>query len=724
MRKTIKQHDRSDCGAACLASIAAHYRLGLPLARIRQLAGTNTKGTSLLGLINAATKIGLTARGVRADAEALSSVELPAVAHLIINETSHHFVVVYRFGKRYVKIMDPATGRMEKRSLSLFLEQWSGALLLIAPGEAFVPGEQRTKISSRFIRLLQPHSAVLIQALIGAVIYTILGLSTAIYLQKITDFVLVSGNTGLLNLLSIGMLLLLVLSTFLGATKSLMVLRTGQLIDAKLILGYYQHLMRLPQQFFDTMRTGEVISRVGDAVKIRAFINDVAINLLVNVFIIVFSFCLMFTYYWKLALAMLVVIPLYAGTYWLANRLNRRRERELMERSAELESQLVESINAVRTIKQLRLEEHANLETENRFVRLLGAGYRSGLNNIFAGTSAEAIGRFSTILLLWGGSSLVINGAISPGELLGFYALIGYFTGPARSLIGMNRKIQNALIAADRLFEIVDLVPETTQGDAVELTPALLGDLSFNSVHFSYGAGREVFRGLDLTLPAGKITGIVGESGSGKSTVAALLQKLYTIESGQLTIGDLDLKYVDTDSLRRHIGVVPQQVDLFAGTLLDNITIGTGRPNMKKVLDLCRELGLLKFIERLPNGFHSHVGENGVNLSGGQRQRIALARAIYREPKILLLDEATAALDSVSEVYVQKLVRRLRDEGTTVLLIAHRLSTVLDADQIIVLEEGSVLETGTHTELMLAGGQYHNLWQQQFPPAVMRRLVG
>lgn len=724
MKKTIKQHDHTDCGAACLASIAAHYRLGVPIARIRQQADTSRKGTNLLGLINAATKNGFTAQGVRADAQALNTVSLPAIAHLVVKERSHHFVVIYRIGKRFVRLMDPATGRMEKRPLSLFLEQWTGILLLIAPGDAFTPGEKRTGIHQRFLQLLAPHRSTLVQALIGALLYTILGLSTAIYLQKITDFVLTSGNTALLNLLSAGMLILLALSVIIGANKSVMVLRTGQLIDAKLILGYYQHLLRLPQRFFDTMRTGEIISRVNDAVKIRAFINDVVINLLVNIFIIVFSFCLMFTYYWKLALVILMVVPLYIATYYLANRLNRRRERALMERAAELENQLVESINSIRTIKQLQLEEHANIETESRFITLLNAGYRSGLNAVFSGTTADTIGRFFTIILLWVGASFVISGTISPGELLGFYALIGYFTGPARNLIGMNKKIQNAIIAADRLFEIVDLLPEQEQEATVSLTPELIGDLYFRSVNFSYGAGREVFSALDLTLKAGTITGIVGESGSGKSTVAALVQKLYPLNGGQVVLGDLDLKYIDTDSLRQYIGVVPQQVDLFAGTLLENITIGTRKTDMQKVIDLCRELGLLPFIERLPEGFHTYVGENGVNLSGGQRQRIALARALYRDPQILLLDEATAALDSVSEAFVQQVVHRMRSEGKTILLIAHRLSTVLEADQIIVMEEGCILEQGTHSELLQLNGKYHELWRRQFPAGVMRRMVG
>ncbi|MEM9258853.1 MAG: cysteine peptidase family C39 domain-containing protein, partial [Bacteroidota bacterium] len=307
MKKTIRQHDITDCGAACLASIAAYYRLGLPIAKIRQLASTDQKGTNLLGLIQAAEKLNFSCKGVRAEEEALrTEATFPAIAHVIVKQRLHHFVVVYRVTKQYVLIMDPGSGKMEKWGWDKFRKCWTGVLLLIAPTEDFLTGDQRVSTFRRFLALVQPHRATLLQALFGAVVYTVLGLSTSIYLQKITDFVLVNGNTRLLNLLSIGMILLLALSIFIGAMKSIMVLRSGQLIDARLILGYYQHLLRLPQRFFDTMRTGEIISRIGDAVKIRAFINDVAVNLLVNVFIVLFSFGLMFTYHWKLALVLLL----------------------------------------------------------------------------------------------------------------------------------------------------------------------------------------------------------------------------------------------------------------------------------------------------------------------------------------------------------------------------------------------------------------------------------
>ena len=724
MKKTIKQHDITDCGAACLASIAAHYRLGLPIARIRQLASTDQKGTNLLGMIQAAEKLGFVCSGVRAEEQAFrTEAEFPAVAHVIVKKRLHHFVVVYRVTEKFVEVMDPASGRMERRDWLQWREEWTGVLLLIAPGESFEAGNRRVSVFARFRALLQPHRATLLQALVGAVVYTVLGLSTSIYLQKITDFVLINQNTRLLNLLSMAMVGLLAISIYIGAAKSVMVMKSGQLIDARLILGYYKHLLRLPQRFFDTMRTGEIISRIGDAVKIRAFINDVAINLLVNVFIVVFSFGLMFTYYWKLALVLLIVVPCYVAIYWITNRMNRRRERELMERAADLESQLVESVNAVRTIKQLGLEDHANRKTETHFVRLLQTTYRSGMTNIFSGNASELVSRLFTIILLWAGSYYVIEGVISPGELLGFYALIGYFTGPAKGLIGMNKTIQNALIAADRLFEIIDLESEDEAVQGMELKREMIGDIRFRDLHFSYGSRTRVFEDFNLTIPAGRITGLVGGSGSGKSTLAALLQKLYAPTAGKIVVGDADLAYVTNASLRARIGVVPQELSLFTGNLIDNIAVGDYAPDMQRILAICRELGLLEFIESLPEGFATHVGEHGATLSGGQRQRLAIARALYRDPDILILDEATSALDSASEEFVQHTIRRLREAGKTIIVIAHRLSTIMDADKIAVLENGNLIQEGDHDALIKQEGTYRDLWNKQFPHRVVRRLA-
>lgn len=714
----IKQRDITDCGAACLASIAGHYNFRLPVSRIRQMAGTDKKGTNVLGLIKAAEKMGFTAKGVKGTIDALPKIPLPAIAHVIVKEVLHHYVVIYKVTNNSVVFMDPGDGQIHKESIEVFEKKWTGVLVLFAPNDDFISRNEKVSNYSRFFFLLKPHKSIITQALAGAILYTVIGLSTSIYIQKITDYVLVDGNTNLLNLLSIGMILLLLFQVFIGASKTVLTLRMGQKIDAQLILGYYKHLLKLPQHFFDTMRVGEIISRINDAVKIRAFINDTVISLVVNIFIVIFSFALMFTYSWKLALIMSAVVPFYSLIYMIANKLNKKQERKVMEKAADLESQLVESLNSVRTIKQFGLEDFTNLKTETRFISLLKTVYKSGMNSVFSANSSEFLSRLFTILLLWIGSYYVIDRTITPGELLSFYAIIGYFTSPAASLIGMNRTIQNALIAADRLFEIMDLERETEE-NKIELRKELLGDITFHNISFSYGTRVDVFDNFTLTIPKGHLTAIIGESGSGKTTLAALVQKLYPLNKGSITIGEHNIDYFNNSSLRQLIASVPQKLDLFAGNVIENIAVGEFHPDMERILDICNQLGILKFIEKLPNGFNSYLGENGASLSGGQKQRLAIARALYRNPEVLILDEATSSLDSESESFVQSTINSLLDQGKTIVVIAHRLSTVMNADKIVVLENGKLIEEGTHNQLFKTKGKYYRMWQRQMPQTIM-----
>lgn len=713
----IKQHDITDCGATCLASIAAHYKLEIPVARIRQLASTDKKGTNVLGLIEAADSLGFEAKGVRGDVDSLSKIPKPAIAHVVIKEKLQHYVVIYEVTKEYIKIMDPADGKFHKNSHEEFTKEWSGVLILLLPKDDFVTGNETIAVSKRFWFLLKPHKGILLQAFIGALVYTLLGFSTSIYIQKLTDHVFIGTSTKLLNLLGVAMMSLLVLQCIVGAYKDVFLIKTGQQIDARLILGYYKHILKLPQQFFDTMRVGEIISRINDAVKIRTFINGVALNLTVNMMILVFSFGLMFTYYWKLALIMLAIIPIYAIIYGITNRLNKRTERQIMEQSAELESQLVESLNVVGTIKRFGLEDYANIKTETRFINLLKTGYKSALNNVFSGSSTSTIAQLFTIILLWSGSFFVIKKEITAGELMAFYAIIGYFTNPVASLISANKQIQNALIAADRLFEIMDLEHEEG-AQKITLTKESIGDIKFTNVGFRYGSRVEVFEDFNLQIPKGKITAIIGESGSGKSTLMSLVQNMYPIQKGQITIGDQDLKYIENSSLRDLVSVVPQKIDLFAGNVIENIAVGEFAPDIERIITVCKAIGILNFIEHLPNGFTTYLGEDGATLSGGQKQRIAIARALYKNPEILVLDEATSSLDSTSENYIQKAVQMLRDQEKTIIIIAHRLSTVINADKIVVLENGKVLDQGNHTELYAKQEKYYDLWQKQMPKNV------
>ncbi|WP_455162171.1 peptidase domain-containing ABC transporter [Tannerella forsythia] len=710
----VKQHDITDCGAACLASVCAYHGLRFPVSRIRQYAFTDKKGTNVLGLTQAAHKLGLSAKGVRALPEALDIVPKPAIAHVIVKEQLQHYVVVYKVTKTHVTYMDPGDGRMHQKTREEFNKEWTKVMVIMEPEESFRRGNEKKNIISQFMALLAPHKSVMLQALFGALVYSILGLSTAVYVGKITDYVLVDKNLNLLHLMGIIMIAVLLLRTFIGAMKSILALKTGQRIDAALILGYYKHLLTLPQQFFDTMRVGEIISRVNDAVKIRSFINNVSLDLAVNVMILFFTSCLMFVYSWKLAVVTLLSAPLFLLVFWGFNRLNRKYQRRIMESAADLESQLVESINSISTIKRFGIEEYANLKTETRFVHLLKNTFRSIYGSIMAQGGIQFISTGVTIAVLWTGSVLVIDQELTPGALMLFYSLVGYVLSPISSLITSNQTIQDALIAADRLFQIMDLERESDNSQKITLMPEMIGNISFENVAFRYGSRKKVFESLNLKIEKGKTTAVIGESGSGKTTLISLMQHIYPIQDGQIRIGEFDIAQITNESLRRIVGTVPQQIELFAGSIAENIALGDLYPDMERIIDLAEQLGLKEFIEKLPQNYMTYIGEHGASLSGGERQRLAIARALYKEPEILIFDEATSSLDSVSEKFVKQTLKSLATRGKTIIVIAHRLSTVRDADAIVVLDEGRVVQHGVHEQLIHEDGIYRKLWNEQY----------
>lgn len=383
-----------------------------------------------------------------------------------------------------------------------------------------------------------------------------------------------------------------------------------------------------------------------------------------------------------------------------------------MERAADLESQLVESLNSVGTIKRFGLEDFSNLKTETRFVSLLEIIYKSGLNSIFSSSSTGLISQLITILVLWVGAGYAIGSQITPGELLSFYSVVGYFTAPVTSVIGFNRTLQDARIASDRLFEIFDLEIED-ESNKIELKPEMVDDIHFENVKFRYGTRVDVFDSLNLTIKKGDITAIAGESGSGKTTLVSLLQNLYPLLSGHIRIGRYDLRHLTSQSLRKIVSVVPQRIDLFSGNVVDNIAVGDFNPDMTRVIEVCDKLGMTKFIEQLPHGFNTYLGENGATLSGGQQQRIAIARALYRNPEILILDEATSSLDSLAETFVQNTLKLLGEESRTVIVIAHRLSTISMAHRVIMLDKGMVVQDGSLAELSVIDGPFRRMWMHQ-----------
>ncbi|MGM9778494.1 MAG: peptidase domain-containing ABC transporter [Prevotella sp.] len=716
MRKEykIKQLDITDCGAACLASICMYNGLKISIGRIRQYAYTDKTGTTVKGMIEACTRLGLSGKGVMAETEALDIVSKPVIAHVIVRKVLTHFVVIYKTTKDKVTIMDPADGEYHTMNKEEFRKIWTGVLILVEKSNDFVPGNQTVGKWSRLFTVIKPHKKLMIQALFGAVITTVLGLSTSIYIGKITDYVLVYGNKNLLNLMGVIMIAILFVQAFISIIRDKVLLYTGQKIDTDLILGYYQHLLHLPQNFFDSMRVGEIVSRITDAAKIRVFINQTALSLILNVLTIIVALAVMVFYSWKLTLFVLAATPLFYLSYYIYNKVNKKFQRKTMESAADLQSQLVESLNSIKTVKRFGLEDHSNAKTEMRYVRMLKNIFKVSSTAIYINNGNSLVSSGVTVAVLWFGSMLVIDNALTPGTLLMFYSLINYVISPVASLVSSNSEIQDAMIAADRLFQIMNLEKEETTDAKIELTENIAGDITFKNVRFRYGAKRDLFNDFNLTIKKGTTTAIVGRSGSGKTTLSSLLLNIYPVNEGSITIGDNNIELYSNESLRKYISIVPQSVELFAGTFMENIAVGYFHPNVGKIQSIIKLLGLEELINTQSEGLNTYISEQGTSLSGGERQRIAIARSLYKDPKILVLDEATSSLDSISERYVKAALDSERSKGTTIIIIAHRLSTIKAADTIVVLENGKVAESGSHTELLSNEKEYYNLWKEQY----------
>lgn len=684
----IKQRDISDCGAACLASVSAYYGSFLPVSKIRQWAGTDSTGTSVLGLVHAAHKMEMDARAITGGLEALNEYPLPAIVHVVINRRVGHFMVVASVTKNEVMIMDPAKGKYKKISFEEFNKLWTGVMVIMVPGINF---KKSKKVPDwmKLSRLVKQHKHAMASAIICAIGFSLLGLATSLYVKDIVDVVLERKNATILFNLSLLMVGVLILQYFAGLVKSFLVLKTSQTIDKKLILGYYNHLLHLPQNFFDSMRVGEMVSRINDAVRINIFINDVAVNMLVNFLIVAFSLLFMFIYNWKLSLILLLIIPLFAILYFLNDRISRIWQRRIMESGAELEALLVQSLNASGTIKKLQLENYMFEKISYKFFNLLNHTRNLSSRQIHINSSADLLTRLFTVIVLWAGCYFVFNEELSKGELLSFYALAGYFSTPVLFLLGSAKHIRDTMIAAERLFEIMELETEQDFSNQ-QLFSVEKGDIIFNNISFSYSNGITVLKDFNLVIPYGTKTGIKGQSGSGKSTLAALLLKLYEPVRGQIFINGTDIANISNSTLRKTITIVPQHTDIFNGTIRENVILDQAfHPEI--LMEIAERLGMMEFINNLPHGWDSIVSEQGANLSGGQKQRISVARSLYRNPGILILDEPTASLDAESENKIMQTIEWYASKGNTVIIIAHDDTSLKICDNIVVLENGRIV---------------------------------
>lgn len=686
----FKQHDRSDCGVACLSYIAFHYKLHLSVSRLRQLAGTNKSGTSAYGIVEAARQYGFEAKGVKGDEEMLKTLPRPAIVHCIVDNKVNHFVVFISWNRKMARIMDPASGRIENWKCSRFLEAWTGVAIILAPGSSFQPGKHKKNTVGRMISLIKPHKTLMLQSFIAIIMANILGLISTVFIQKILDRTIPDNNPQMLNLVCGAMFVLLTFRLIMGIFQTMINVHVSQQIDVTLVLSYYRHLSRVGQTFFDSMRIGEITSRTRDATAIRDFLQYSLIEFLFNPIIFVFGLCAMFFYSWKMALASLAIVPFNFIFYFVVDRINKTFQRKIIEYRAESNAQIVEALHTQSVTRRFCIEEMAHLKIENKVVRLMKTTWRLSMIRLSYSTVAGFVTGIYSIGLLWLGVSLVLGSEITIGQMMACSALVGYVTGPLRSMIGLNADVRQMLIAVERLFDIMDLEPEKNDGK-LELSRESNTNISFKNVSFKYPGRPLALENVSFNAEHGRLTVLAGPSGCGKSTILSLLQRLYEPTEGRIFIGEYDLNYYSLENLRLNIGVVPQHTVLLSGPLVENLAVGDYTPDMKRLLKICEDVGILETIEKLPQGFATHLTENGSNMSGGQRQRFAMVRALYRNCPILLLDEPSSAIDKESETMLMETLSLLKKQGVTIIMAAHNQRLISFADKVIKMEAGRIV---------------------------------
>lgn len=716
MRYTfVKQHDSTDCAAACLAMICLHYKKETTIAKLRDLMGTDLKGTNLVGLSKCAEELGFATQAVRVDREAFKSkFSLPAIANIITKEGLSHFVVIFKITDKYVIIGDPAKDLL-KVELKSFFDDFTGAMLLLVPTVDFTKGRVKgEKIFDRFIRLLLPHKKLFFFSILASVLLTFLGIISSLFNKILMDEILPYKLENTLVLVLIIFTAVSITQTVVGFLRSWMMVFLSQKIDIPLMLGYFEHIYKLPMQFFSTRKTGDIITRFSDAFTIKGIFTNIALTLIMDITLALITGVILFRMNSSLfgiisgmTLVSIVLVFIFKQPYKKINE-------EQMQQSSVLNSQIIEGLRAVETIKGNANEDTELENIEREYIRSLRFSYKSSMLSNVQSTISGMVSMVGNLFLMYAGITQVIHNEITLGSMMAFSTLSGYFMEPVGNLVSLQMQIQEANISMKRLSEIMDCEQEQQQDqkNTYEELKSIDGDIEIKNITFRYGNRKPVLKNISFTIPKGKKVALVGASGSGKSTIGKLLLKYYEPEEGEILINGVDLSEYSNSSVRRAISYVPQTIELFSKSIYDNIRVSKMNSSLDEVTAAAKAADAHDFIKKLPAQYGTLLEESGNGLSGGEKQRIVLARAFLKQNQFYILDESTSSLDFATEnIIFDMIYNKFRNKS--MLIIAHRLSTIKNCDQIIVLDNGEIVERGSHEELLGKEGKYFQLWEMQ-----------
>jgi len=668
-------------------------------------------GTSNLGapeILRCARDLGLKARTLRTKWTRLAKTPLPGIAML----RDGTFMVIAKASDEKVLVQSPQTRRPELMTRDEFARLWDGELILMARRAGLSDLTRRFDVTW-FLGAIQKYRRMLGEVLVASFFLQLFALVSPLFFQVVIDKVLVHRSLTTLDVLVIGLVAISLFETVLGILRTYLFSHTTNRIDVELGARLFHHLLALPMSYFQARRVGDSVARVRELENIRNFLTSSALTLVIDLFFTSVFLAVMFVYSPLLSFIVLGSFPFYIAVSASVTPLFRRRLDEKFKRGAENQAFLVESVTGIETLKAMAVEPQMQRRWEEQLAGYVASSFRVLSLGNTASQLVQFVSKVVTAAILYFGARLVIGGALSVGELVAFNILAGRVSAPVLRLAQLWQDFHQARLSILRLGDILNTTAEPSYTAARAALPAIRGNISFDHVTFRYRVdGQEILHDVSFDLPAGQTVGIVGPSGSGKSTVTKLVQRLYVPQSGRVLIDGMDLMMADPAWLRRQIGVVLQDNMLFNRSVRDNIALADPAMPMERIVAAASLAGAHDFILELAEGYDTIVGERGSTLSGGQRQRIAIARALVTNPRILIFDEATSALDYESERIIQQNMKEIA-KGRTVLVIAHRLSTVRTADRIFTLERGRLVEDGTHDALIKTGGRYAALHRLQ-----------